>query len=49
MSLAAGLSRLGDESQYRMRSVTLCECSWQAGLGSSPTPAARYGAQTFPA
>jgi hypothetical protein len=35
MSQATGLSRLGDESRFRMRSVTLCECSWQAGLESS--------------
>jgi hypothetical protein len=35
MSQAAVLSRLGDENQYRIRSVTLCECSWQAGPGSS--------------
>jgi hypothetical protein len=33
MSQVGGLSRLGDESQYRMRSVTLCECSWQAEVG----------------
>ena len=24
-----------DERQYRMRSVALCECSWQAGPGLS--------------
>jgi hypothetical protein len=35
MSQNAGLSRLGDESQYKMRSVMLCECSWQAGPGLS--------------
>jgi hypothetical protein len=35
MSRAAGLSRLGDQSRYRMRRLTLCACSWQAGAGSS--------------
>src|SRR5215218_2774381 len=33
VSQAAGLSRLGGESQYRIGGVTLCECSWQAGPG----------------
>jgi hypothetical protein len=35
MSQIVGLSRLGDESQYRMRSVRLCECLWQVGPGLS--------------
>ena len=43
MSQIVGLSRLGDESQYRMRSVRLCECFGRWGRDYRASPGTATG------